>query len=143
MTGVPPNSTISKYMRKYDGQEPSEEEFDEVACCCPCLFGFPSQDEQEVRQSVKPNFRVRDTDEMPRDATLFISALTKKDPEDRMSIRQAQLHPWIRGYEKLGDDPYEVPQGDYPSHHGDPVVPLKCAGELTRAVEKHNYDKQN
>mmetsp|Transcript_20315 Transcript_20315/g.50534 ORF Transcript_20315/g.50534 Transcript_20315/m.50534 type:complete len:583 (+) Transcript_20315:314-2062(+) len=143
LTGVPPNSTISKYMRKYDGQEPSEEEFDEVVCCCPCLFGFPSLDEEEVRRSVKPNFRVRDTDEMPRDATLFISALTKKDPEERMSIRQAQLHPWIRGDEKLGDDPYEVPQGDYPSHHGDPVVPLKCAGELTRAVEKHNYDKQH
>jgi len=143
LTGVPPNSTISKYMRKYDGQEPSEEEFDEVVCCCPFLFGSPSPEEEQIRKSLKPNFRVRDTDEMPRDATLFISALTKKDPEERMSIRQAQLHPWIRGDEKLGDDPYEVPQGDYPSHHGDPVVPLKCAGELTRAVEKHNYDKQN
>ena len=86
----------------------------------------------------KPNFRVRDTDEMPKEATLFISALTKKDPEERMSIRQAQLHPWIRGDEDSGEAPYIVPQGDYPSHHGDPVVPLKCAGDLTKVVEKHH-----
>lgn len=141
LTGVPPNSTISKYMRKYDGQEPSEEEFDEIACCCPSLFGSPSL-EESTRRSMKPNFRVRDTDEMPREATLFISALTKKDPEERMSIRQAQLHPWIQGDEMIGEALYEVPQGDYPSHHGDPVVPLKCAGDLTRAVEQHNTNKQ-
>ena len=55
-----------------------------------------------------------------------------------LSIRQAQLHPWIRGEENDGEPPYVVPQGDYPSHHGDPVVPLKCAGELTRATENHH-----
>lgn len=141
LTGVPPNSTISKYMRKYDGQEPSEDDFEEVACCCPGLFGSSSVD-VSTRKSFKPNFRVRDTDEIPRDATLFISALTKKDPEERMSIRQAQLHPWIKGDEMIGETLYEVPQGDYPSKHGDPVVPLKCAGDLTKAVEQHNINKQ-
>ena len=141
LTGVPPNSTISKYMRKYDGQEPSEEEFDEIVCCCPSLFGPPTL-EESTRKSSKPNFRVRDTDEMPREATFFISALTKKDPEQRMSIRQAQLHTWIRGDEMIGETIYEVVQGDYPSKHGDPVVPLKCAGDLTRAVEQHNTNKQ-
>lgn len=141
LTGVPPNSTISKYMRKYNGQEASEELYDEVVCCCPSLFGSPSMDDT-AKKPEKPNFRVRDTDEMPRDATLFISALTKKDPEERMSIRQAQLHPWIKGDEMIGEEPYEVAQGDYPSHHGDPVVPLKCAGDLTRAVERHNVNKQ-
>ncbi|OEU10213.1 kinase-like protein, partial [Fragilariopsis cylindrus CCMP1102] len=79
LTGVPPNQTISKYMRKYHGQEPSVEIFDEVS----------------TKSKEKPSFRVRDTDEMPQEATLFISSLTKKDPEERMSIRQAQLHPWI------------------------------------------------
>jgi len=139
LTGVPPNSTISKYMRKYDGQEASAEFYDEVSCCCPFLFGSSPVD--EGRKSEKPNFRVRDTDEMPREATLFISALTKKDPEERMSIRQAQLHTWIGGDVKMGEEPYLVAQGDYPSHHGDPVVPLKCAADLTSAVEKHNYNK--
>jgi len=142
LTGVPPNSTISKYMNKYNGQEASAEMYDEVVCCCPFLFGSSGNNDDQAPKKSKPNFRVRDTDQMPRDATLFISALTKKDPEERMSIRQAQLHPWIRGDEKLGEVPYVVPQGDYPSHHGDPVVPLKCAGELTRAVEKHNVTKK-
>jgi len=141
-TGVPPNSTISKYMRKYDGQEASADLFDEVSCCCPFFGSSKSEDGSTTKKSVKPNFRVRDTDEMPREATLFISELTKKDPEERMSIRQAQLHPWIRGDEDGGETPYVVPQGDYPSNHGDPVVPLKCAGDLTRAVEEHNYNKQ-
>jgi len=140
LTGVPPNSTISKYMRKYDGQEASQDLYDEVVCCCPSWFGSASVDEGP-KTNTKPSFRVRDTDEMPREATLFISALTKKDPEERMSIRQAQLHPWIRGDEDYGETPYLVPQGDFPSHHGDPVVPLKCAGDLTRAVERHNYNK--
>jgi len=148
LTGVPPNQTISKYMRKYHGQEPSAEMFDEVVCCCP-FFSFggggggggsddeakTDNDDKSNKSKEKPNFRVRDTDEMPQEATLFISALTKKDPEERMSIRQAQLHPWIRGDE---EPPYVVPQGDYPSHHGDPVVPLKCAGELTRVTENHH-----
>jgi serine/threonine protein kinase len=144
LTGVPPNQTISKYMRKYDGQEPSAEMFDEVVCCCPFFFGGgggseddgkTDNDDKSNKSKEKPNFRVRDTDEMPKEATLFISSLTKKDPEERMSIRQAQLHPWIRGDE---EPPYVVPQGDYPSHHGDPVVPLKCAGELTRVTENHH-----
>ena len=77
----------------------------------------------------------RDTDEMPKGVTLFISALTKPNPEERMSIREAQNHPWIKGDET--EEEYKVPQGDYPSHHGDPVVPLKCAGELSRIVEAH------
>ena len=140
LTGVPPNSTISKYMRKYDGQEPSADLYDEIVCCCPFLFGGSGSEKtgDKSKSKEKPNFRVRDTDEMPKEATLFISALTKKDPEERMSIRQAQLHPWIRGDEDSGEPPYIVPQGDYPSHHGDPVVPLKCAGDLTKVVEKHH-----
>ncbi|KAL3909779.1 MAG: hypothetical protein SGARI_002427, partial [Bacillariaceae sp.] len=98
LTGVPPNSTISQYMRKHHGKEASEE-MEEVGCCC---FGAPDLTEPK---ETKPSFRVRDTDEMPREATLFISALTKSNPEERMSIREAQLHGWIKGDE--GEKPYE------------------------------------
>lgn len=128
LSGVPPNSTISQYMRKYNGKE-VEEEMEEIGCCC---FGGGDGGEKPAR----PPFRVRDTDEMPKGATLFISALTKSNPEERMSIREAQNHPWIRGDET--EEQYEVAQGDIPSHHGDPVVPLKCAGELSRIVEAHH-----
>ncbi len=129
LTGVPPNATISQYVKKGDGKEISEE-MEEVGCCC---FGGGTANQPKV---TKATFRVRDTDEMPKGATLFISALTKPNPEDRLSIREAQSHPWIRGDEK--EESYEVVQGDYPSHHGDPVVPLTCAGELSRIVEEHH-----
>lgn len=133
LTGVPPNSTISQYMRKHHGREASEE-IEEVGCCC--FGGDPSTN--RIAKESKPSFRVRDTDEIPRDATLFISALTKSNPEDRMSIREAQLHSWVKGEEDDKDYPYEVAQGDYPSKHGDPVVPLKCAGDLQKIVEDHH-----
>ena len=129
LTGVPPNSTISQYMKKYDGKEISEE-LEEVGCCC---FGGGTVNKPKA---CKPPFRVRDTDQMPKGATLFISALTKPNPDDRLSIREAQNHPWIRGDDT--EEPYHVVQGDYPSQHGDPVVPLKCAGELSRIVELHH-----
>mmetsp|Transcript_20038 Transcript_20038/g.56841 ORF Transcript_20038/g.56841 Transcript_20038/m.56841 type:complete len:106 (+) Transcript_20038:2-319(+) len=103
---------------------------EEVGCCC---FGGGTVDKPKEG---RPPFRVRDTDEMPKGATLFIAALTKPNPEDRLSIREAQNHPWIRGDDK--EEIYEVVQGDIPSHHGDPVVPLKCAGELSRIVVKHH-----
>jgi serine/threonine protein kinase len=129
MTGVPPNSTISQYMKKYNGREVSEE-IVTVGCCC-CSF-----DTSTSPPGPKSLFRVRDTDQIPKGATMFISALTKANPEERMSIREAQNHPWIRGDDR--EEPYEVLQGDFPSHHGDPVVPLKCAGELSRIVEMHH-----
>lgn len=129
LTGVPPNATISQYMKKNESVD-EPEEIEEVGCCC---FGGKTSSQPRV---TKPSYRVRDTDEMPMGATLFISALTKPNPEDRLSIREAQSHPWIRGDET--EVPYEVVQGDIPSHHGDPVIPLKCAGELSRIVEAHH-----
>lgn len=126
LTGVPPNSTISQYMRKYDGKEVPEE-IEEVGCCC---FGGKTE------TSKSPPFRVRDTDQMPKGATLFISALTKMNPDDRLSVREAQNHPWIKGDEY--ETEYKVEQGDVPSLHGDPVVPLKCAGQLSKIVIEHH-----
>ena len=126
LTGVPPNSTISQYMRKRNGKEVPDE-YEEVGCCC---FGGDG----EVTE--RPPFRVRDTDEMPKGATLFISELTKMNPDQRMSVREAQNHPWIKGDDF--EDQYQVVQGDVPSFHGDPVVPLNCAGKLSEIVIAHH-----
>eukprot|EP00934_Nitzschia_sp_Nitz4_P008136 Nitzschia sp. Nitz4//scaffold305_size22082//16182//17768//NITZ4_008585-RA/size22082-processed-gene-0.19-mRNA-1//-1//CDS//3329547098//8126//frame0 len=130
LSGVPPNSTISQYMKKLEAQE-LEPEFPEDGGCC-CFGGGGAVDPAETR----PPFRVRDTDELPQNATMFISSLTKNNPEERMSIREAQNHPWIRGDDN--ENEYIVVQGDHPSKHGDPVVPLQCAGELSRIVEAHH-----
>ena len=127
LTGVPPNSTISNYMRKHHGREIIEEDV-EVGCCG--CFG-------ETSDAAKTTsvFRVRDPDQMPKTATLFISELTKMNPDQRMSVREAQNHPWIKG--DAVEDQYQVIQGDIPSFHGDPVVPLKCAGKLSQIVIEH------
>ena len=114
-------------MRKHSVKQAEEPE--EVGCCC---FGGGA----DVVKDTGPPFRVRDTDEMPKPATLFISALTKPNPEERMTVREAQMHPWVKGSDD--ETHYEVTQGDHPSRHGDPVVPLKCARELSRIVEVHH-----
>ena len=62
--------------------------------------------------------------------------MTEKKPEDRMTVREAQLQPWITGNED--DEEYILPQGNYPANHGDPVVPLDCAPALSKiTVEYH------
>jgi len=131
MTGVPPSSTISDYMKKHNGREVSEELL-EIGCCC---FGRADAVVEGINSS-NAQFRVRDSHDVPTNATLLITALTKSNPEERLSIREAQNHPWICGDHT--EEPYIGVQGDYPSRHGDPVVPLKCSGELSRIVEMHH-----
>ena len=48
---------------------------------------------------------------MPKGVMLFILALTKPNSADRLSIREAQNHPWIRGDDTK--EPYYVVHGDY------------------------------
>jgi serine/threonine protein kinase len=122
MTGVPPNFTISEYMRErdnvvLDGEDSDDEYAGSGFCCC---MGQPED----------PKIVVRDPGSLPPDATMLIKKMTEKNPEDRMTVREAQHHPWISGGE--GEPRYTIPQGDYPSHHGDPVVPLQCARELSK-----------
>lgn len=126
LTGVPPNYTISRYMQKQEDNNVEQAPV-EVGCCC-----FSSEPETEKKQSI----RIRDTHQMPKEATLFISALTRMNPDDRLGVREAQYHPWIKGDEN--EPQYQVVQGDVPSLHGDPVVPLKCAGELSKMTIEHH-----
>lgn len=63
---------------------------------------------------------------LPGDASRLVKDLTIKKEEERSSVRQAQANTWICGRE--GEAKYELPMGDNPSKHGDPVNFLKCAG---------------
>lgn len=126
ITGVPPNFTLSEYMKERESVILDDED-DAVAppgCCC----FFPG--------SVPPAVKVRDPSKIPREATLLITSMTEKKPEDRMTVREAQLHPYIAG--GAGEEPYNLPQGDYPSNHGDPVVPLTCAPALSKLTIKYH-----
>mmetsp|Transcript_3522 Transcript_3522/g.3924 ORF Transcript_3522/g.3924 Transcript_3522/m.3924 type:complete len:516 (+) Transcript_3522:243-1790(+) len=116
LTGIPPNVTISKYMRKVAS---IHEQVGESGCLC-----FKS------KAPPPPELKVRDISQLPKDATLLISMLTRTKPENRMTVREAQKHPYIRG--GTNDEPiFVLPCGDFPSKCGDPIVPLKSAKELT------------
>jgi serine/threonine protein kinase len=114
LTGIPPNVSISQYMHKVSFVQ---EQIGESGCLC---FKSTTPPPQPVK--------VRDIADLPKDATLLIAMMTKTNPDERITVREAQIHPYIRG---VGATPYELPQGDYPSRHGDPVVPLKCAASFS------------
>ncbi|KAL7561227.1 hypothetical protein ACA910_004148 [Epithemia clementina (nom. ined.)] len=126
MTGVPPNFSISEYMQQRENVVMIQDEQEDAGvdmCCC-------------MKPSSRAFVKIRDPAQIPYDATLLIAQMTEKKPEDRMTVREAQLQPWIAGNED--DEEYLLPQGDYPAHHGDPVVPLQCAPALSKiTVEYH------
>lgn len=128
MTGVPPNFSLSEYMRQRESVVMMEDENDDTVagasmCCC-------------VKPPSRTIVKIRDPSQIPFDATFLIAQMTEKKPDDRMSVREAQLQPWIAGNED--EEAYILPQGDYPSRHGDPVIPLKCAPTLSKnTVEYH------
>jgi len=117
LSGVPPNQSISSYLAKMKSEQHSNE-----SGCFFCCGSKPP----EVR------LVLRDTSEMPKEAAHLINSLTKRDVEDRMTVREAQSHPYIKG--AFDEDRYELPVGDIPAKHGDPVVPLKCAKSLNRSL---------
>ena len=129
LTGVPPNFTISEYMMERDmvyiaGDDDKSAEM--VDTCCGC-----------INATIEPGIRIRDPSMIPYDATLLIAHMTEKNPEDRITVREAQNHPWITG--QPGESPpYELPQGDVPAKHGDPVVPLNCAPALSKLTVQYH-----
>jgi serine/threonine protein kinase len=130
LTGVPPNCTISQYQRKLQDEEEKESEMKQggLFCCC----STPLIETKKIR--------VRDAHDIPKDATVIITQLTKPDPEERITVREAQNHPWISGGQH-GEPAWEFPVGDIPSRHGDPVKPLDCAEALSALVEGYHDDK--
>eukprot|EP00522_Entomoneis_paludosa_P002062 CAMPEP_0172475892 /NCGR_PEP_ID=MMETSP1065-20121228/70101_1 /TAXON_ID=265537 /ORGANISM="Amphiprora paludosa, Strain CCMP125" /LENGTH=550 /DNA_ID=CAMNT_0013234107 /DNA_START=138 /DNA_END=1790 /DNA_ORIENTATION=+ len=130
MTGVPPNFSLSEYMQQREnvvlihGDETKGGNTEEVDFCC-CMGSEP-----------KALIKIRDPGDIPYDATLLIAQMTEKKPEDRMSVREAQLQPWIAGNED--EEHYLLPEGDVPSRHGDPVVPLECAPELSKLTVQYH-----
>lgn len=122
LTGIPPNVTISQYMHKIAA---AQEVVGDEGCLC------------FKRSPPKPRqIKVRDISELPKDATLLISYLTKTRPEERMTVREAQNHAYIRG--RKDEIEFRLPEGDIPSKHGDPVVPLQCAKHLASIMDKDN-----
>jgi serine/threonine protein kinase len=129
MTGVPPNFTISEYMEERDNVVIGDDDDDDVPESCCCFFPI------EV-----PVIRIRDPAMLPPAAALMLQRMTEKQPEARMTVREAQNDPYIVRSATDKDDKWVMPMGDYPSKHGDPVVPLKCAAELSQlTIDYHEH----
>lgn len=125
ITGVPPNFTISEYMKERESVIlEDEEEEPPPSGCCGCF-------------APKPNLsvKVREPSKIPPGATYLITKMVEKKPEDRMTVREAQTHPYICGN---ANENYRLPEGDFPSKHGDPVVPLTCAPELSKLTVQYH-----
>jgi serine/threonine protein kinase len=129
LTGVPPNFTISEYMEERDNVVVEGENDDDLpdSCCCFYLNEIPL-------------VRIRDPGNLPPAAVLLIQRMTEKDPEARMTVREAQNDPYIVPNMTDKDDKWVTPVGDFPSKHGDPVVPLTCAADLSKmTVAFHDH----
>lgn len=124
MTGVPPNFTISEYMEERESVIMEGDDEDRPSGCCFCAAVS------------SPSVKIRDPTMLPQNATILITKMTEKQPEDRMTVREAQNHPYIAG--GPGEPKFSPPQGDYPSLHGDPVVPLDCAEELSKLTVQYH-----
>lgn len=110
LTGVPPNESVSDYVSKLEAEQYARES----GCLSFCCGSKPIE---------KNN--LRDTDEIPAEALHLVNSLTKRNMEERMTVREAQSHPYIKG--SPNEQPYKLPVGDIPAKHGDPVVPLRCS----------------
>ena len=124
-TGIPPNVSISQYLRKVTSVQ---DQVGDTGCRC-------------FKRSPPPRkpLKVRDVSELPKDAAMMLFMMTKSNPDERMTVREAQNHPYICGVDK----PYELPQGDIPSKHGDPVVPLSCATSFSMSHSNRGADEND
>lgn len=128
MTGVPPNFTMSEYMEERENVVMGDDEEGEIIadqCCCFSPIEIPI-------------IRIRDPSMLPPAATLMLTRMTEKNPEQRMTVREAQNDPYILPSEEEKGSVWVLPVGDVPSKHGDPVVPLKCAYELSQMTVSYH-----
>mmetsp|Transcript_11147 Transcript_11147/g.23803 ORF Transcript_11147/g.23803 Transcript_11147/m.23803 type:complete len:430 (-) Transcript_11147:241-1530(-) len=61
------------------------------------------------------DIQLRYMHELPEQAMDLITSMMEENMDDRLSVREAQDHEWIGGYDIL-------PHGDVPSRHDDPIV---------------------
>ena len=72
------------------------------------------------KKSAPAGIQLRYMEELPEPAMDLITNLMEPKMEDRLSVREAQDHKWVGGYDLL-------PHGDVPSHSDDAMVHLKSA----------------
>mmetsp|Transcript_1329 Transcript_1329/g.2608 ORF Transcript_1329/g.2608 Transcript_1329/m.2608 type:complete len:438 (-) Transcript_1329:58-1371(-) len=117
LTGVPPGEEVESYV-KANRKEEKEEELimKPTKSFCPCF----STDAvvQQPKPPLTTDICLRYTHELPNAAHDLVVKMMQENAEKRLSVRDAQEHEWVGGYDSL-------PHGDYPAHTNDPIVFVK------------------
>ena len=74
-----------------------------IGGCLP--FDHPKNDREIARQTINdpPPFKGNVWKRVSREGIDFVKKLLEKDPEKRMSIKEALEHQWIRKFNKIGE----------------------------------------
>ena len=111
LTGVPADENVVEFVSSKNNP---------VAQLMSAIFGACASKDDNKRKK-----QYRYLSAIPKDANELLKDLTKPKEEERITVRQAQESPWIKGGE--GEAEYTLPEGDYPSTSGSPINFLKCA----------------
>lgn len=108
-TGVPPGQDEESYIAKYRKEPPKKRKpLSKLAKMKKKLLPRPAS-------NLPHDIQLRLMDELPEPAMELITSLMIESPDLRLSVREAQNHEWIGGYDSL-------PHGDVPSRPDDPMV---------------------
>jgi len=111
LTGVPADENNVEFVSSKNSP---------VAQIMSAIFGACASKDDNKRKK-----QYRYLSGIPKDANNLLRDLTKPKEEDRITVRQAQESPYIKGGD--GEAEYRLPVGDYPSTTGSPINFLKCA----------------
>ncbi len=123
LTGVPPGEEVESYV-KANREEEEEENQEEPTVIKPTKSFFSCCSTVAVVQDDEPKalatnkICLRYMRELPFLANDLITKLMQENAEKRLSVRDAQDHEWVGGYDSL-------PHGDFPSQAKDPMVFVK------------------
>ena len=119
LTGVPPGEEVESYVK---ANRKDDEKDEEPSSAKPAKKSFFSCCSTVAVVEPKPQGAntvcLRYMHELPKPANDLIVKLMQKNAEKRLSVRDAQEHEWIGGYDSL-------PHGDCPAHTNDPIVFVK------------------
>ena len=107
ITGVPPGKDPATYVEA--NRMPNQKPLSRFSKICQAVSGG---------QKGPYAIQLRTYEELPKPVTNLISTLMEYDPSARLSVRDAQDHEWIGGYDTLE-------HGDVESRRGSECVPLQ------------------
>lgn len=123
LTGVPPGEEVESYVKANREEEDVMKEEPAVIkpqtkssffSCCSTVAVVQEEEPKAATNTIC----LRYMHELPLSAKDLITNLMQENAEKRLSVRDAQDHEWVGGYDSL-------PHGDYPARTRDSMVFVK------------------